>query len=151
MSVSALTFLPTVALASATLLPTVAETGERVAPLVTYKGWSVSKQSPEKVWATELALHLSSVDVQRTFASETYTLPTHVDLYEDADIVESDVLSGFLDQLMVGTPAPTTRAMGMVYDPLVTAFENVYTGEMVATEALRLADEALEADLEEAS
>ena len=50
------------------------------------------EQSPEKVWATELALH-SSMDVQRTFASETYTLPTHVDLYEDADIVESDVLS----------------------------------------------------------
>jgi maltose-binding protein MalE len=134
-----------------TLLPTVAETGERVAPLVTYKGWSVSKQSPEKVWATELALHLSSMDVQRTFASETYTLPTHVDLYEDVEIVESDVLSGFLDQLMVGTPAPTTRAMGMVYDPLVTAFENVYAGEMAADEALRLADEALEADLEAAS
>ena len=88
---------------------------------------------------------------RRTFASETYTLPTHVDLYEDADIVESDVLSGFLDQLMVGTPAPTTRAMGMVYDPLVTAFENVYTGDMVAAEALRLADEALEADLEDAA
>jgi maltose-binding protein MalE len=74
-----------------------------------------------------------------------------VDLYEDAAIVESDVLSGFLEQLMVGTPAPTTRAMGMVYDPLVTAFENVYAGEMAADEALRLADEVLEADLEAAS
>jgi maltose-binding protein MalE len=74
-----------------------------------------------------------------------------VDLYEDAAIVESDVLSGFLEQLMVGTPAPTTRAMGMVYDPLVTAFENVYAGEMTADEALRLADQALEGDLEAAS
>jgi maltose-binding protein MalE len=52
---------------------------------------------------------------------------------------------------MVGTPAPTTRAMGMVYDPLVTAFENVYAGEMTADEALRLADQALEGDLEAAS
>ena len=36
----------------------------------------------------------------------------------------------------------------MVYDPLVTAFENVYAGEMNSSEALSLADVALESDLE---
>ena len=130
------------------ILPTVSETGERVAPLVTYKGWSVSKQSLNKEWATRLALYLSSSEVQKEFAIETYTMPTHIDLYEDTEISENLVISGFLDQLMEGTPAPTTRAMAMVYDPLVTAFENVYAGEMNSSEALSLADIALESDLE---
>ena len=130
------------------MLPTVSETGERVAPLVTYKGWSVSKQSLNKEWATRLALYLSSSEVQKEFAIETYTMPTHIDLYEDTEISENVVISGFLDQLMEGTPAPTTRAMAMVYDPLVTAFENVYAGEMNSSEALSLADAALESDLE---
>ena len=49
---------------------------------------------------------------------------------------------------MQGTPAPTTRAMALVYDPLGTAFENVYTGEMTSSEALFLANQALESDLE---
>ena len=59
-----------------TLLPTVESTGERMSPLVTYKGWTVSKQSANKVAATELALWLSSEDVQKEFAVETYTMPT---------------------------------------------------------------------------
>ena len=133
------------------LLPMVSETGERVAPLVTYKGWSVSKQSLNKEWATRLALFLSSSEVQKEFAIETYTMPTHVDLYQDSEITENIVISGFIGQLMEGTPAPTTRAMAMVYDPLVTAFENVYAGEMSSSEALSLADEALESDLEDLS
>ena len=99
------------------MLPVIAETGERVAPLVTYKGWTVSKQSANKLAAVELAQHLSSVEVQKDFALETYTLPTHVDLADDVDITNDEVLSGFLAQIDSGTPAPTTRAMAMVYGP----------------------------------
>jgi multiple sugar transport system substrate-binding protein len=130
------------------LLPIVDSTGERVSPLVTYKGWSVSKQSTQKEWSVRLALHLSSSDSQREFALETYTMPTHVDVYIDPEVTENSVISGFLEQLMVGTPAPTTEAMSKVYDPLVTAFENVYSGELDAATALVSADAALESDLE---
>ena len=41
-----------------------------------------------------------------------------------------------LAQIEVGTPAPTTRAMAMVYGPLVTAFEQVYTETATSAEAL---------------
>ena len=75
-------------------------------------------------------------------------MPTHIDLYEDSDISDNIVISGFLEQLMQGTPAPTTKAMALVYDPLGTAFQNVYTGEMTSSEALFLANQALESDLE---
>ena len=109
------------------MLPIIDSTGERVAPLVTYKGWTVSKQSTHKLASVELALYLSSEDVQKQFALETYTLPTHVELGEDDEIRDDEVLSGFMDQLNAGTPAPTTRGMALVYGPLVTAFEQVYT------------------------
>jgi arabinogalactan oligomer/maltooligosaccharide transport system permease protein len=125
------------------MLPIVDETGERVAPLVTYKGWTVSKQSLHKMAAVDLALYLSSVDVQKSFALETYTLPTHVSLNNDSEIQADPVLSGFIDQIDVGTPAPTTRAMAMVYGPLVTAFEQVYTETATAEEALNGANEEL--------
>ena len=118
------------------LLPVIEETGERVAPLVTYKGWTVSKQSAHKLAAVELATYLSSFEVQKDFALETYTLPTHVGLNDDTDITNDEVLSGFLAQIEVGTPAPTTRAMAMVYGPLVTAFEQVYTETATSAEAL---------------
>ena len=69
-----------------------------MSPLVTYKGWTVSKQSANKVAATELALWLSSKDVQKEFAVETYTMPTHVALESDMDINDDAVLAGFLEQ-----------------------------------------------------
>lgn len=125
------------------MLPTIAETGERVAPLVTYKGWTVSKQSSHKMAAVDLALFLSSEDVQKSFALETYTLPTHVSLTNDSDLNADPVLSGFMDQIQAGTPAPTTRAMAMVYGPLVTAFEQVYTETATAQDALNGANEEL--------
>ena len=117
-----------------TLLPLVDSTGDRMSPLVTYKGWSVSKQSPNKVAAAELALWFSSENVQKDFAVETYTMPTHVALESDEEINLDPVLSGFLEQTKVGTPPPTTRAMSLVYDPLSTAFEQAYS-EIASTEA----------------
>ena len=74
-----------------------------MSPLVTYKGWTVSKQSANKA-ATELALWLSSLDVQKEFAVETYTMPTHVALESDSDINDDAVLAGFLEQRKVHLP-----------------------------------------------
>ena len=121
-----------------TLLPIVTDSGERMSPLVTYKGWTVSKQSAHKVASTELALWLSSESVQKEFALETYTMPTHSSLDSDQEILNDEVISGFLEQTKVATPAPTTRAMALIYGPLSTAFEQAYTG--VATTSIALSD-----------
>ena len=125
------------------LLPTVEETGLRASPLVTYKGWSVTKQSTEKVAATDLALHLSSAEVQRAFALDTYTMPTSLELFNDPEIANDEVISGFLEQAQQGTPAPTTRGMALVYGPLGTAFEQVYTDSSTSGQALSDANEEL--------
>ena len=119
-----------------TLLPIVEETGLRASPLVLYKGWSISKESQEKVAATSLILHLSSPDVQRTFALETMTMPTSLETVMDSEVQSDPVLSGFLAQAELATPAPTTRAMSIVYGPLGTAIEQVHVGDANAEEAL---------------
>ncbi|MDP6906107.1 MAG: extracellular solute-binding protein [Candidatus Thalassarchaeaceae archaeon] len=131
-----------------TLLPIVSDTGLRMSPLVTYKGWSVSKQSTQKIAAVELALHLSSTDVQKSFALETYTMPTKVILNSDPEIQSNPVISGYLNQTSVGTPAPTTLGMAMVYTPLSVAIEQAY-GDVDSLDALRDADEELEDMLDE--
>jgi len=130
-----------------TLLPKVPATGEHLSPLVTYKGWSVSKQSENKVEATDLALWLSSDDVQKEFALETYTMPTSSVVMDDAEIQGNEVISGFLAQAEQGTPAPTGRGMAMVYEALSPAFEQVYTGISDSQTALSAADEHLTSSL----
>ena len=133
-----------------TLLPKVSENGDHLSPLVTYKGWAVSKQSPQKVAATDLALYLSSDEVQKEFALQTYTIPTSENLKSDAEILADPVITGFIEQAELGTPAPTTRGMSMVYEALAPAFEQVYTETSTASDALEMADEELERMLEDA-
>jgi arabinogalactan oligomer/maltooligosaccharide transport system substrate-binding protein len=124
-------------------LPMVISSGERISPMVTYKGWSVSKQSLHKEEAVELALWLSSPEVQKQFALQTWTLPTAVAVQNDFEVVQDPVLSGFLNQAEYGFPAPTTRGMSMVWDPLSAAIEQVYAGQMSADEALSAANQQL--------
>ncbi|MDE0708616.1 MAG: extracellular solute-binding protein, partial [Candidatus Poseidoniales archaeon] len=123
-----------------TLLPLIEETGLRASPLVTYKGWSVSKQSEQKISSTNLALHLSSPSVQKTFALDTMTMPTAIETTIDPEVQADPVLSGFLAQAELATAAPTTRAMSIVYGPLGTAFEQVHGGSASAQAALEGAD-----------
>ena len=124
-------------------LPVVNSSGERISPMVTYKGWSVSKQSLHKEEAVELALWLSSPVVQKRFALETWTLPTAVSVQSDSEVIDDPVLSGFLNQAEYGFPAPTTRQMSMVWDPLSAAIEQVYAGQMSADDALSAANQQL--------
>jgi len=131
-----------------TTLPLIESTGEKMSPLVTYKGWSVSKQSNQKIASVELALWLSSAEVQKEFALETYTMPTHSQLEGDNEINNDVVISGFLNQTKFGTPAPTTRAMSLVYGPLSTAFEQAYSGISSTQEALDGANEELISQIE---
>ena len=132
-----------------TLLPTISDSQERMSPLVTYKGWTVSKQSAHKIAATNLALWLSSQSVQKEFALDTYTMPTHSELENDNEIIEDEVISGFLEQTKFGTPAPTTKAMSLVYVPLSTAFEQAYTGIASTDDALDGANNELISEISE--
>ncbi len=124
-------------------LPLVNSSGERISPMVTYKGWSVSKQSQHKEAAVELAMWLSSESVQKRFALETWTMPTAFNVQNDQQVRDDVVLTGFLEQAEYGFPAPTSQTMGMVWDPLSAAIENVYAEQLSAEDALNQANQQL--------
>ena len=54
------------------IMPLVSETGLRMSPMFSVFGWAVSKQGASKVEAVKLAQWLSSYEVQKEFALETY-------------------------------------------------------------------------------
>ncbi len=122
------------------IMPIVSETGRRMSPMFSVFGWGVSKQSAAKVEAAELALWLSSYDVQKAFAVQTYTIPTDRALTTDPEIVSDATLNGYLQQAEYGTEVPTTRATYMVFEQLDTALELTSTGRMDAQSALEAAD-----------
>ena len=126
------------------VMPVVAQTGRRMGPMFSVFGWGVSKQSAAKVEATRLSMWLSSYDVQKDFAVETYTIPTDVALTADPEIAANATLNGYLRQAQFGTEVPTTRATYMVFEQLDTALELTSTGKMDAQSALEAADAEME-------
>ncbi len=122
------------------LLPYNGSTGRRLAPMVGYFGWSVAKQSGVKPEAVQLALWLSSAEVQREFSLGTYSLPTLTAVMSDPVIGQHPVLGGFIEQARLGTPVPTTRVTAMLFEQLDTALALTSDGSMTAEASLAAAD-----------
>ena len=129
------------------LLPVVAETGLRMAPQLSYHGWAVSKQSDVKVEAVDLALWLTSAEVQRRFTEATYSPPTHLALASDPSTFDDVAARGFLRQAGECVPAPTIRGVALIFEPLDTALQLVYEGEMEPADALAAANIELAAKM----
>jgi len=108
------------------LLPYNSDGGDRMSPMVNFKGYSISKQSENKDAAFKLISWLSSASVQKEFAIQTYTMPTLIEVYNDDQIKNNSVISGFINQLQVGFPAPIDDEMGLVYNYLPDAIESTY-------------------------
>ena len=108
------------------LLPLNQDGSDRMSPMVNFKGYSISKQSENKDAAFKLISWLSSASVQKEFAIQTYTMPTLVEVYDDDQIRNNSVISGFIEQLKVGFPAPIDDEMGLVYAYLPDAIESTY-------------------------
>ncbi|MYI02498.1 MAG: extracellular solute-binding protein [Gammaproteobacteria bacterium] len=126
------------------VMPIMSETGLRMGPMFSVFGWSVSKQSANKVEAVKLAQWLSSYDVQKEFALETYLIPSHRALADDPEIAADSTLNVYLRQAGLGAEVPTTRVTFMVFEQLDTALELTSTGQMDARSALQAADEEME-------
>ena len=108
------------------LLPLNQDSSDRMSPMVNFKGYSISKQSENKDAAFKLISWLSSASVQKEFAIQTYTMPTLVEVYDDDQIRNNSVITGFIEQLKVGFPAPIDDEMGLVYSYLPDAIESTY-------------------------
>jgi len=109
-----------------TLLPKNSDSDLRMSPMVNFKGYSISKQSKNKDAAFKLVKWLSSSSVQKEFAVQTYTMPTLIEVYNDEQIQNNTVITGYIGQLQQGFPAPTNDKMGLVYNYLPDAMESTY-------------------------
>ena len=125
------------------VMPVVSETGLRMGPMFSVFGWAVSKQSASKVEAVKLAQWLSSYDVQKEFALETYMIPALSALATDPDIAADTTLNIYLQQAEFGAEVPTTRATFMVFEQLETALELTSSGQMDARSALQAANQEM--------
>jgi len=126
------------------VMPIVSDTGLRMGPMHSVFGWAVSKQSAGKIEAVKLARWLSSYELQKEFALETYLIPSLRALADDPEIAADATLNVYLRQAEFGAEVPTTRATFMVFEQLDTALELTSTGQMDARSALQAADKEME-------
>lgn len=125
--------------------------GEGARSAATLGGWNVavSKYSPDPEAAVELALFLSSAEVQKERAMMQSNLPTIEALYDDADIAEAQpIIPKWKDIFLNAVPrpsAPTKTDYNEVSSLFWGAVHNTLSGDGSAAENL----EILEADLTE--
>jgi len=130
------------------VLPAIDE-NRRVTPLLYYLGWSISKRSANKIAAANFVKWLSSKSVQKEFALNAYTLPTIDSLKTEDGFKDNAALLGFMKQVELGYPAPTTRSMPLLIEPIETAIELSFNGKLKPKEALDKAALELQRKLNE--
>jgi trehalose/maltose transport system substrate-binding protein len=129
--------------------PLPAGDGEGARSAATLGGWNVavSKYSPDPEAAIELALFLSSTEVQKERAINQSNLPTIESLYDDADVLAASPFMAnwkTIFQNAVPRPsAPTKVKYNEVSSLFWSAVHNTLSGNGTAAENLEL----LEADL----
>ncbi len=123
--------------------------GEGARSAATLGGWNVavSKYSPDPEAAIELALFLSSAEVQKERAINQSNLPTIEALYDDADIAAAQpIIPAWKEIFQNAVPrpsAPTKTDYNEVSSLFWSAVHNTLSGNGSAAENLEL----LEADL----
>ena len=123
--------------------------GEGARSAATLGGWNVavSKYSPDPEAAIELALFLSSAEVQKERAINQSNLPTIEALYDDADIAAAQpIIPAWKEIFQNAVPrpsAPTKTDYNEVSSLFWSAVHDTLSGNGTAAENL----EVLEADL----
>jgi trehalose/maltose transport system substrate-binding protein len=123
--------------------------GEGARSAATLGGWNVavSKYSPDPDAAIQLALYLSSAEVQKERAIMQSNLPTIVSLYDDADIAAAQpIIPAWKEIFQNAVPrpsAPTKTDYNQVSSLFWSAVHNTLSGNGTGAENLEL----LEADL----
>lgn len=133
------------------VVPLPAGEGEGARSAATLGGWNVavSKYSPDPEAAIQLALFLSSSEVQKERAINQSNLPTIEALYDDADIAAAQpIIPAWKEIFQNAVPrpsAPTKTDYNEVSSMFWSAVHNTLSGNGTGAENLEL----LEADLTE--
>jgi trehalose/maltose transport system substrate-binding protein len=124
--------------------PLPAGDGEGARSAATLGGWNyaVSKYSQDPEAAIELALYLSSAEVQKQRAIQQTNLPTLEALYDDAEIAEAaPIIPNWKEIFQNAVPrpsAPTKTKYNEVSSQFWSAVHNTLSGNGTAAENLEL-------------
>jgi trehalose/maltose transport system substrate-binding protein len=124
--------------------------GDNATNADTLGGWQmmVSAYSKNQPAAIAFAQYMTSKEVQKSFAIEESRLPTIVDLYDDADVLEANPFFGALkDVFLGGAVARPSTVTSDLYNEVSTAYftavNEILTGQAsdAAARVAQLADQ----------
>ena len=128
-------------------MPLFAATGNPFGPFVNTKDFMINANSDDahKQAAMDFVKFLVGKDMEQEFFEKAKHIPSNIDVDASAD----PVINGFLAQMKTGMPMPIVSEMGAAWDPMQTAIDSVLAGEATPEEAIKTAEDGINARIQE--
>ncbi|MCD8501192.1 MAG: extracellular solute-binding protein [Bacillaceae bacterium] len=105
------------------------DNGEYPRSFIGVKGWMLSQYSENPYWATQLAIFLTMMSLQKSYFEATGEIPPNLAILTDETLLEDRLLSGFLTQLTRGEAFPNVAELSQVWDPMADALFFIAQGD----------------------
>ncbi len=134
-----------------TPIPRIKETGRMPTPMVSSKGYSISVNVGAKKLdiVKELAVFLTSREVQKEIVSELLILPSRSSLFEDAVLLDNPILRGSMAQARNGRAMSNVPEMRAIWDAMRPYYQSALSGGIAPAEAARQMQEKAIKKIEE--
>lgn len=128
-------------------MPLFAATGNPFGPFVNTKDFMINANSDDahKQAAMDFIKFLVGKDMEQEFFEKAKHIPSNIDVDASSD----PVINGFLAQMKTGMPMPIVSEMGAAWDPMQTAIDSVLAGEATPEEAIKTAEDGINARIQE--
>jgi arabinogalactan oligomer/maltooligosaccharide transport system substrate-binding protein len=127
------------------VLPTLIEAdGAPMRPWLTIEGIYISQSSQHKDEAYEFAKYMVSAEVGLVLALEGGQLHTNKAVYENEQVANDPVLSGFRAQYENAIPMPNYAEMTLMWSPVTTAMNKIVKGSATPEAAMAEAQKTIE-------
>ncbi|MEK4252120.1 sugar ABC transporter substrate-binding protein [Paenibacillus sp. FSL W7-1287] len=100
------------------------------------KAWYVNYFTKYPIAARLFAHFASTKEAQLKNFEITGALPANIEAANDPSVISDEIVKGFLDQFEQSTPMPAIPEMGNVWDPIASAFSEVWNNGADAKTAL---------------
>lgn len=120
-------------------IPRIDETGLWPTPAISPLGYSlnVNVTGKKRDIAIELLKYLTSRELQLRFTQLTGSIPSRKDAFSDPIVTNNPLVSGSLDQLLVGKVMPPVTEMRWIWDAMRPSYQGIFTGNVTPEQAAR--------------
>ncbi|GAK13640.1 LOW QUALITY PROTEIN: maltose/maltodextrin ABC transporter, substrate binding periplasmic protein MalE [Geomicrobium sp. JCM 19039] len=103
--------------------------GEVAPSLIGFKSWILSPFSEEKYWAQDLMIFMTEDENNMEYYRVAGEMPAVTHLLEDPEIADDELMQGFAEQILNGSPMPNVPEMNQVWEPIGDALQFSAQGE----------------------